>query len=206
MTAAASILQEVGALVLAAGASRRMGQPKMILPWGETTVIGQVVKTLLASGLTEINVVTGGSHTVVEEALEMFPVKVVYNPDYMNDDMVHSVRLGLISLNNNIQTALVVLGDQPQIQVDTILTLIEAYSTSAQPIIIPSYKQRRGHPWLVARSLWPKLLAMKPPVTMRDFININRDQILYVDVDTPEILMDLDTPDDYQLHRPAEHG
>lgn len=200
-----STLNQVGAVILAAGTSSRMGRPKMILPWGETTVIGQVVKTLLKSGVTKIKVVTGGDHTAVENALVKFPINVVYNAAYANDDMVYSLRLGLASFDKDIQTALVVLGDQPQIEAGTIQSLIEAHQRTTRPLIIPSYSQRRGHPWLVARSLWPDLIAMTPPATMRDFLNDNTDQILYININSPSILKDLDTPDDYQLERPGDH-
>jgi molybdenum cofactor cytidylyltransferase len=61
---------------------------------------------------------------------------------------------------------------------------------------------KRGHPWLVARSLWSQILAIKSPETPRDFINQYADEIQYVEVDTPSILADLDTPEDYQNSRP----
>ena len=203
MSTTSTAQDQIGAVILAAGASRRMGQPKLILPWGKTTVIGQIIEVLLASGLTEIRVVTGGNHAAVQDALIHYPVQAVFNANYANDDMVHSLRLGLVALKKEIQAALVVLGDQPQIQVETIQALLAAYPTTALPLIVPSYNQKRGHPWLVARSLWAELIALKPPATLRDFLNKNAEQIHYVRVATPGILKDLDTPDDYARERPA---
>ena len=73
-------VNEVAAIVLAAGLSTRMGQPKMILPWGNTTVIGRVVQALIDGGLNQILVVTGGASQQVEEALHGMSVQTVYNP------------------------------------------------------------------------------------------------------------------------------
>ena len=70
----------VAAVVLAAGQSRRMGRPKLVLPWGDTTVIGRVVQALLEAGLNEIVVVTGGARRQVEAALAGLPVRPVFNP------------------------------------------------------------------------------------------------------------------------------
>lgn len=194
----------VGAVVLAAGESRRMGQSKMVLPWGQTTVIGHIVQVLLASGISEIRVVTGSGRDKVEKALLHLPIQTVYNPDYANDDMALSLRTGLSAFGEGIQAALVVLGDQPQIETGTVNTLLETYLTTPRPLIVPSYHHRRGHPWLVARGLWEELIAIKLPTTLRDFLNTHAGQIHYVNLNTPGILKDMDTPDDYARERPPE--
>jgi CTP:molybdopterin cytidylyltransferase MocA len=61
---------------------------------------------------------------------------------------------------------------------------------------------KRGHPWLVTRSLWKEILELRPPSTLRDFLNKYSDAIHYVTVDTPSILADLDTPEDYRKSHP----
>jgi molybdenum cofactor cytidylyltransferase len=61
---------------------------------------------------------------------------------------------------------------------------------------------RRGHPWLIARELWEEILQMRPPESMRDFLNAHKDDIFYVDYDSPSILQDLDTPADYLKFKP----
>jgi len=67
---------------------------------------------------------------------------------------------------------------------------------------VPSFQMRRGHPWLVARPLWPEILALKPPESTRDFLAGHAHEIHYVNVDTPSILADLDTPEDYEKSHP----
>ena len=85
----------IGAVVLAAGRSQRMGRPKMILPWGETTVIGQVANVLLAVGVDDVLVVTGGAQNEVEGALTGMPVRTVFNPEFANGEMMHTLQVGL---------------------------------------------------------------------------------------------------------------
>jgi molybdenum cofactor cytidylyltransferase len=69
-------------------------------------------------------------------------------------------------------------------------------------LIVPSYQKHRGHPWLIDCSLWGEVLALKPPENLRDFLRAKTEQIHYLEVDSPSILQDLDTPEDYQRFRP----
>jgi molybdenum cofactor cytidylyltransferase len=193
---------KIAAVVLAAGHSRRMGAPKLALPWGDTTVIGQVLGVLSQSGIQDIVVVTGGAYREIRYALQGLPVRQVYNPDHEQGEMLASFRVGLAALGNDPDAALVVLGDQPQIQAQVVDKLLQAYMDTGSPLVIPSYQMRRGHPWLLARSLWAEVLAIQEPTTLRDFLNNHHDSIHYVMVDTDTILQDLDTPADYDAYRP----
>jgi len=181
-----------------------MGQPKMLLPWGETTVIGQVVETLARAGVTEIVVVAGGERAEVEKALQGTPAQVVYNPEYRDGEMLHSFQVGLSNLLvRDISAALVVLGDQPQIEEKVARSVIEGQPADPYRIVVPSYRLRRGHPWLLPRAWWEAAMALKPPKTLRDFLSEHEGMIDYLVVDTPTVLQDLDTPDDYRQSAPA---
>lgn len=192
----------IAAVILAAGQSRRMGRPKMVLPWGETTVIGQVVQVLDQAGVDEIVAVTGGARQQVEAALTGLPVRVSFNLRFSEDDMILSLKNGLSELGPEFEAALVALGDQPQVQPHVVRAILDAFERTAAPLIIPSYQRRRGHPWLLARSLWPSIFELEPGKTMRDVINQYSEQIQYLDVNTPSVLRDLDTPEDYQREHP----
>jgi len=192
----------ISALILAAGASKRMGQPKMLLPWGSLTVIEQVVSTFLRAEIEDILVVTGGAHEQVEQAIERFPVRRLYNRDYEAGEMLSSVQLGLSHMTQQTQAVLVGLGDQPQLQERSVRLVYSAYQESRSRLVVPSFQKRRGHPWLVARSLWNELLALSAPASPRDFLNNHADEIHYVNMDTQTILADLDTPEDYTNSRP----
>jgi len=188
----------ISAVVLAAGRSQRMGQPKMALHWGDTTVIGRVVQVLSQAGLSDILVVTGGASEAVQAALQDSVARLVHNPAYAAGEMLSSLQVGLAGLQENCEAALVALGDQPQIQAQVVAGLLARYRSSRSVLVVPSYQMRRGHPWIVGRSLWPDIQALSPPQTLRDLLQANAGQIEYLAVDTDSILADLDTPDDYQ--------
>ena len=192
----------ISAILLAAGQSKRMGQPKMLLPWGKSTVIEQVITTFLHAGIEHMIVVTGGARDRVESTLSRYPVQTVHNPDYANGEMLSSIQCGLRAMPERALAALIGLGDQPQVQEEIVRSLIEAYLGRKPILIVPSFEMRRGHPWLVARPLWSELLALEPPESPRDFLNRHASDIHYLNVDTESVLADLDTPEDYQKSRP----
>lgn len=203
----------ITAIVLAAGESRRMGRSKLDLPWGETTIIGKVVSTLLSGGTDDVLVVTGGNREEVAAALNQLdpslPVRAVDNREYSVGDMTHSLQVGLSRLGPEVGAVLVALGDQPQIQAGVVASVLAAYEPArlAEPggraLIAPSYQMRRGHPWLVSRDFWPGILNLAPHETLRDFLRQHASEILYINVDSPGILQDLDTPDEYEKQRPV---
>jgi CTP:molybdopterin cytidylyltransferase MocA/branched-subunit amino acid aminotransferase/4-amino-4-deoxychorismate lyase len=189
---------QITAVVLAAGASRRMGRHKMLLPWGDTTVIGQVVSTLRAAGVLEPVIVTGRAGQEVQAALQAAPVRWAHNPDYETTEMLQSLQLGIRQIAEQAEALLIVLGDQPQIEAEVIRQVMQAFDARRSTLIIPSYQHRRGHPWLVHKSLWAELLSMPADATLRQFLNRHADEIEYLNVDTSSVLMDLDTPEDYE--------
>lgn len=194
----------IAALILAAGQSKRMGQPKMLLPWGESTVLQTVVAAFRAAGVDEIVVVTGALHEPIT-ALVGDTAQAVFNPEYASAEMLSSIQRGLrhlLSGKAEAEGVLIGLGDQPQVQARSVEAVCAAFRQSGARLVVPSYQKRRGHPWLAAYPLWESLLALGPSQTPRDFLNTHADQIHYVDVNTPSILADLDTPEDYLKSRP----
>lgn len=207
----------IAAIILAAGQSKRMGQPKMLLPWGNVTVIEQVISVFAAAGVENIFVITGGAREQVEQAIQYneqrSKVQFIYNEDYQRGEMLSSIQCGLRALIteqespkdariNSQMAALIGLGDQPQVEVGSVRKVMEAFIESQNVIVVPSYHMRRGHPWLVAESLWHELLELSPQQSPRDFLNAHAKEIQYVNVETPSILADLDTPEDYRLAKP----
>jgi molybdenum cofactor cytidylyltransferase len=191
----------ISAILLAAGQSKRMGQPKMLLPWGEATIIEQVITTFLKAGVEDLIVVTGGAREQVESVIGQYPVRNVYNNDYATGEMLSSIQCALRIMQENSEATLIGLGDQPQIQEGSVRLICEEYRDHTAALIVPSFQMRRGHPWLVARPLWTEILSLRPPESTRNFLNRHANEIRYVSVDTPSILADLDTPEDYQRAR-----
>jgi molybdenum cofactor cytidylyltransferase len=193
----------IGAIVLAAGRSTRMGMPKMLLPWGSETIIEHVIAVLGESGLSEIVVVTGGDNTLVEARLKDKSVHTVFNPDFAQGEMLSSVQAGLKNLSYTCMGALICLGDQPLIQANVVKDLLDLADPARVSLVVPSYQNHRGHPWLVSRGFWPEIMALRHPQTLRDFLRVHEGQINYLCVDNASVLMDMDTPDDYAQQRPA---
>lgn len=199
------VAKRVVALVMAAGLSTRMGQPKLLMDWGGKTVLQTVLSTLYLSGITKIHTVIGANRELIQQSILKlpFPVEMIFNPDFANGEMTDSIRVGIKSIPKGALAALIVLGDQPHMRVETVRGVLETYGNTGAKIIVPSYNYRRGHPWLVDRTLWLELENLNPTYNLRDFLRQHQDEIHYLEVDTQSVLQDLDTPQDYQLSKPA---
>lgn len=194
-----------GAVILAAGQSRRMGTPKLVLPWGSETVIGRVVSVLQTAGIGQIVVVTGANSVQVESALQSKALTLVHNPQYAQSEMLASLQIGLRALDAGINASLVVLGDQPQIENTIVEAIAHRAGERLDALIVPSYQNRRGHPWLAGRALWADIFTLNdPPQTLRDFLRDYAAQIDYVNVNSPSVLADVDTPEEYHRQRPQD--
>lgn len=193
----------ISAIILAAGESKRMQQPKMLLPWKRSTVLQTVITTFQRAGVKDILVVTGGAHNQVD-ALIGRTVQTVFNENYAKGEMLSSIQIGLISKMREAQAALIVLGDQPQVQIKTIQHILQEFNQSKARLIVPSFNMRRGHPWLVAKDLWEEIIKMQPPESAREFLNRHSREIHYIQMDTSSVLQDLDTPEDYLKFQPGK--
>lgn len=190
----------LAAIVPAAGFSTRMGgqTPKLLLPWGQHTVIEQVVTTLAAAGLSEIVVVTGHRRAEIEAVLAKHAARCVFNPAYERGEMLSSLQAGLAALPASCSAALLALADQPQLTAAVVRQIRAACEADhGQTVIAPSYQMRRGHPICLPRWLWPEVLALAEGESLRALLSRRADAIRYVVVDTPSILSDLDTPEQY---------
>jgi len=191
------------ALVLAAGLSRRMGTNKLLLPFGERTVLAQVITVLCQCPLAEIVVVAGHEREKIEQvlgryrdsALDNLTLRSVYNPNYAAGDMLSSIQTGLAAMRADCDAALVTLGDQPQIERRSAEQVIAAHVPGA--VVIPSFNRRGGHPILIDRACWPEILALPPGASLRELFRAHIQWLRYVDVDTESVLRDMDTPEDY---------
>jgi molybdenum cofactor cytidylyltransferase len=160
-----------------------------------------VVSVAGAAGVDEIVVVSGGAHAQLDELLQKYPLQVCYNPDYAEGEMLSSLQCGLKVLGEQVEAVLIMLGDQPQVQVEVVKGLIRAFREGGHAMVVPSFRMRRGHPWIIRRDLWTQVLSLQPPATLRDFLNEQAGLIQYLEVETSSILADIDTPEDYHRYR-----
>jgi molybdenum cofactor cytidylyltransferase len=196
------VQRHVGAVVLAAGLSSRMGQPKVLMPWiGNKTILEQILDQLLLARVPETRVVTGHRAGEVKRLAIRAGVETAHNDHYKTGEMLSSLKAGLAAMPSHIAAALIVLGDQPRIQARVISQVVTAYAEGAGEIVAPSYQMRRGHPILIDRRYWPEIMALSGDGSLRDVINRYQDKIGYVNVDTDSIMGDVDTPDQYREER-----
>ena len=189
-------------IILAAGQSSRMKTSKIILLWGEHSVIGNIILAFQKAGISEIVVVTGGYREMVETEVKKYNIQTIYNPNFKNGEMAVSLQTGMELLDQACDGIFIALGDQPEIDPSDLQEMIEQSRNSPEKLIIPSYNMRRGHPWLVPEKYFNEIKGLRPPETMRSFIQSHQDEIVYYVVKNSGILTDLDTPEDYQRLKP----
>jgi len=189
--------EQIGAVVLAAGGSERMGQPKQLLPVRGRPMVHHVTSALVALGLPQVIVVTGAHKEAVGAALADLPVDIVVNESWA-EGMSSSICAGLRALCPDLQAVLLVLADQPALTTDLLQSLVAHYRASGAPIVAPVYRGRRGNPVIFDRALFPELLAVRGDRGGRSLIERYREQAELVEVDDPAVIADVDSPEDYR--------
>lgn len=189
----------VTAILLAAGLSSRMGQPKPLLPYAGHTVVEQILSALTASPVEEILVIIGHAREAVEALVAKWPVRAVFNSQYATGEMLTSIQVGLRAVSVESGAALIALCDQPALERSVVEQIIAAYWAGRGSVIIPSFQMRRGHPVLIDREHWAGILDLSGGQTLRGYIHgLAAGEIHHIEVDTASILQDLDTPGDYR--------
>jgi molybdenum cofactor cytidylyltransferase len=184
-------------LVLAAGESKRMGTPKLLLPFGGATVIESVVKSVISSKVDETLVVLGSNRRQIKEKIRRFPVETVYNPRYRSG-MLSSVWRGLQALPRAGEAVVVVLADLPGVPASVINTLVAGFRGEKKGIVIPAYRKQRGHPFLVDLKYREEIMGLSPQIGLRELLLRHPEDIFEVRVSTATILRDIDTAEDYR--------
>jgi molybdenum cofactor cytidylyltransferase len=192
----------ISAIILAAGQSKRMGQPKMVLAWENTTVLGKVLATIKKAGIEDTLVITGDAQSAIEKIAREFDSRFIHNENFRHEEMLTSIQCGLKEQFSSCDAALICLGDQPQVEEKSVRSVCAAFQKIKNEIIVPSHQKRRGHPWLIPRVFWDEVLRMRAPESMRNFLDKHKNEIHYIECETSSILQDLDTPEDYLKYRP----
>jgi len=185
------------AVILAAGESRRMGQPKLLLPFGEKSIIETVVSNVVSSSVDDTLVVVGSGREKIEEKIRDFSVNTVFNPKFQMG-MLSSVHCGFKALPAETRAVVIALGDQPTISTDIINIIIDAYKKTGKGIVLPVYKKERGHPVIIDMKYKSEVEALSHDVGLRGTVYGHQEDTLEVEVDRPGILDDIDDDDDYR--------
>jgi molybdenum cofactor cytidylyltransferase len=194
--------EEIAAVLLAAGRSRRMGAFKPLLPFGGVTVVKACVGNLLEAGAREVVVVVGRRAEEVRAALARERrVRFAVN-DEPESEMGVSVARGVEALGREVGAALVALVDQPAVPPGAIRSLIEARARTGARLVLPEWRGRGGHPVLIDLALREELLGLVPLKGLRALFDAHREEVLRVASESPFVARDMDTWEEYvALHR-----
>ncbi len=194
----------IPALLLAAGRSRRMGQPKQLLVWQGQPLVRHVASQLLAAQQVErVIVVIGAVADDVRAALAGLGsrLSIIENPDYASGQ-ASSLRVGLAALPMQSAAVLVGLVDQPLVHPGLIDHLIGTYRAQPEALaLIPTYQGQRGTPTILGRGLFEELQELQGDVGARAVLSKYPNGVVRVPVDDPAVVVDLDTPADYIRHK-----
>src|SRR5271169_179126 len=186
----------IGALLLAAGQSRRMGGPnKLLAEVDGAPMVAYVARRLLASRARPIIAVLGNQADAVDAALGKLPVERVRNPEFAGG-LSTSLKRGIAALPPDLEGALVCLGDMPLISGRHIDRLIEAFNPlEGRAIIVPTRRGKRGNPVLWSKRFFPEMAELAGDVGAKHLIGEHAELVAEVEMDDDAVLVDIDTPE-----------
>jgi molybdenum cofactor cytidylyltransferase len=191
----------IPALILAAGASTRMGRPKALLPTSEgETFIARLLRTFSTAGVDDLVVVVGAHADVVRAALarQPVPVRIVENRQYERGQLSSLVSALDVVDRPGVKAVLAMPVDMPLVSPDTVRAVLEAYRGAPNLIVRPARGDRHGHPVLFDRAMFPELRAADPSRGARSVIGAHLRQTLDVTVTDEGAFQDIDTPEEYE--------
>ncbi|MFM1814877.1 MAG: hypothetical protein RLZ98_1572 [Pseudomonadota bacterium] len=187
----------IAAIVMAAGRSTRMGaQNKLLADVGGKTMVRRVVETVLASRARPVVVVTGHQADIVRNELAELDVSFAHNPDYANG-ISGSMKTGLAALPRNVDGALIVLGDMPELQPEHLDKMISAFAPKEhRSIIVPTAHGKRGNPILWSADLFNDMRdKASGDKGARALLEEHSEEVVEVELATEAIFDDVDTPE-----------
>ena len=182
------------AIVLAAGASSRYGQPKALAPLAGRPVLQHVLDAVAAVGVADVVVVLGADADQIERSMHWRSERRLRNPK-PEDGLSSSLRLGLDGVSAGCDAALILLGDQPLVRVDVMERLLAGFVSAARPIVLPRYRDGGGsNPLLIHRVAWTLAREARADRGLGPILRDHPELLVQVDVEGSN--PDIDTPDD----------
>jgi molybdenum cofactor cytidylyltransferase len=189
-----SVEEKIAGVIMAAGNSSRMGQPKAFLNWKGEPFVRACALQAISAGLDPVVIIAGQEFERIQDAVEDLPVHVVHNPDW-NEGQSSSIRTALKAIPKRVGGVIFQLVDQPHIPVALLRRLKGEHATSLSPIVVPECNGRRANPVLFDRRTFHSLSTIQGDFGGRMiFSQFPIKTIRWFD---ESILLDVDTPEDY---------
>lgn len=189
------------AVIPAAGQSRRMGQPKLTLPVGDTTVIGRVLDALKSAAITDIAIVARNQDTALVTEIRRHgvePILPAVDPPDMRASIEHALRWIETTFRPTEHDAWLLLpADHPVVDAELIRRLCTACLTMTTDVFIPTCQGRRGHPLIARWSTVSAVRRMPSDVGVNRWLRDPATTVTEYPLNDPRILCDLDVPEDY---------
>ena len=191
-------MDNIWGIILAAGASTRMKKQKMLLPFMGKTIIETVIGNASLFLQKNIIVVVGSDKERIVKKIGTYDIQIVFNENYKSG-MLTSVLKGLNTIPKSAEALMIFLGDQPQLPIEIVKEVAKAYMNSSKGIVIPVFLGKRGHPLLIAAKYFPKIKKLDHSKGLRSLAEKYAEDVLEVECTFPEILRDIDTPEEYKM-------
>jgi molybdenum cofactor cytidylyltransferase len=196
------------AAILSAGESSRMGRPKALLPIDGVRFIEKIVTSLQSTRIEKTIVVLGHNADEMQQKISDLPVQVVINPDYKQGQLsslaaaIRSIEAGKDA--ERVDGILVHLVDHPYINSDLVNLMIDRFYETRKLIVVPRYRERRGHPVIFSKALFGELLAAPLDQGAKAVVHAHRDDTLEIETHDEGAIIDIDTPEEYRRHVKGE--
>ncbi len=181
-------------LVLGAGGSRRLGQPKQLLPYGERTLLDHTVQTARECGFDQLVVPIGGASEEVRDRVDLSGADVVVNDDY-GEGCSSSIAAALRTVDPRCELLVLLLGDQPGVNAEIVRALLDGRGDA--PLAVCRYDDERGHPFAFDRRIFPELADLHGDKAVWRLLDERAEEVVEVRI-AGNVPLDVDTPEDYQ--------
>lgn len=195
---------KISAIILSAGSSHRMGRPKALLTIGNKSFLQHIIDTVESVGIKDVVIVLGFEWQTIRETLPSFKGKIIVNKAW-EQGQLSSIIAGLHKINQKeCDGVLICPVDHPMSSASLIKSLIAGLNDSKKKIIIPTHNGRRGHPIIIPKNLFDELRNAPLHIGMRAVVHAHKDEICEVPTEEKNVLINIDTPEDYQRY--IHHG
>lgn len=190
---------KIALLILAAGASSRMGSPKQLLKWGDSTLLNHSINQAINSKAMGVFVVLGANHEIISKSIENTSVSLLENDDW-KQGMGNTIAYGITHIQGlDYDGVLLMLADQPQVDTSFLNQLIDTFQSNSKNIIATAYSNGNGVPALFDKLYFKELCAFEGNKGAKSLIQDSLNKVLSISPKAP--FLDIDTKEEYKLAR-----